>query len=151
MKWDELQNEACPVARGLSVIGDRWTMLVLRDCFMGHRRFDQIQKRLGITRHVLADRLKKLGADGVLRREPYQDRPLRYEYRLTQRGKELYPVMVSLMGWAETHIPPPEGSAFTLVARDTGLPIAPVLIDANSGTKITHRTVTAIRSGRATD
>ncbi|MDX1820935.1 MAG: winged helix-turn-helix transcriptional regulator [Paracoccaceae bacterium] len=143
MRWNDLSEEACPVARGLSVIGDRWTMLVVRDCFLGYRRFEQIQERLGITRHVLADRLRKLEAAGVLRREPYQERPLRHEYRLTDRGKALYPVMVSLIDWANAHVPPPEASSVTLVSRETGAPIAPVLIDANTGETITHRTVNA--------
>ena len=145
MKWNDLQNEACPVARGLSVIGDRWTMLVLRDCFLGIRRFEQIQERLGITRHVLADRLRKLEAAGVLRREPYQERPVRHEYRLTERGKALYPVLVSVIEWANEHVPPPVESSVTLVSRKTGAPIAPVLKDANTGEEITHRTVMALR------
>lgn len=143
MRWNDLSEESCPVARGLSVIGDRWTMLVVRDCFLGYRRFEQIQERLGITRHVLADRLRKLEAAGVLRREPYQQRPLRHEYRLTDRGKALYPVMVSLIDWANTHVPPPGATSVTLISRDTGAPIAPVLIDAHTGEKITHRTVNA--------
>lgn len=143
MKWNELQNEACPVARGLSVIGDRWTMLVLRDCFLGFRRFEQIQGRLGVTRHVLADRLRKLEAAGVLRREPYQERPLRHEYRLTERGKGLYPVLVSVIEWANAHVLPPNDPSVILVSRETGAPIAPVLVDAKTGKEITHRTVTA--------
>ena len=65
MRWSELKDQQCPVARGLSVIGDRWTMLVLRDCFQDVRRFDDFQKRLGITRHVLADRLRKLEEAGA--------------------------------------------------------------------------------------
>lgn len=146
MKWNELHNAACPVARGLSVIGDRWTMLVLRDCFLGIRRFEQMQERLGITRHLLAERLRKLEASGVLRREPYQDRPVRYEYRLTDRGKALYPVLISVIEWANEHAPPPDRSSVTLVSRKTGEPIAPVLIDANTGEEITHRTVTALVS-----
>lgn len=145
MKWNDLQTEACPVARGLSVIGDRWTMLVLRDCFLGVRRFEQMQERLGITRHVLTDRLRTLEAAGVLRREPYQERPVRHEYRLTDRGKALYPVLVSLIEWANAHVPAPGEPSVTLVSRKTGEPIAPVLVDANTGETITHRTVTALR------
>jgi len=143
MRWNDLADEACPVARGLSVIGDRWTMLVLRDCFLGVRRFEQMQERLGITRHVLADRLRKLEAAGVLRREPYQQRPLRHEYRLTDRGKALYPVLVSLIDWANANVPAPGEPSVTLISRETGQPIAPVLVDANTGMQITHRTVNA--------
>ena len=142
MKWNDLHTEACPVARGLSVIGDRWTMLVVRECFFGIRRFDQMQERLGITRHVLADRLRKLEKDGVLRREAYQERPVRYEYRLTESGKTLYPLLVSLIDWADSNVPTSESSV-TLISRETGIPIAPKLIDANSGDEITHRTVRA--------
>jgi DNA-binding HxlR family transcriptional regulator len=143
MRWNDLADETCPVARGLSVIGDRWTMLVLRDCFLGYRRFDQMHARLGITRHVLADRLRKLEAAGVLRREPYQERPLRHDYRLTERGKALYPVLVTLIDWANTHLPPPGAPAVTLIARDSGAPVTPVLIDADSGMEITLRSVNA--------
>lgn len=146
MKWNDLQTEACPVARGLSVIGDRWTMLVLRDCFLGVRRFEQMQERLGITRHVLADRLRKLEANGVLRRERYQERPPRHEYRLTERGKALYPVLVSVIEWANAHVPPTGAPSVTLVSRETGEPILPVLVDVNTGKEITYRTVTALGS-----
>ncbi|PTX05207.1 winged helix-turn-helix transcriptional regulator [Pararhodobacter aggregans] len=146
MKWDELKDQSCPVARGLSVIGDRWTLMVLRDCFLGIRRFEAMQARLGITRHVLADRLRKLEADGVLRREAYQERPTRYEYRLTEKGKALYPVLVALIGWAEDHVPPEGETAITLVSRETGERIEPVLTDARTGRPITHRDVTAVRN-----
>lgn len=141
MRWDELADQACPVARALSVVGDRWTMLVLRDCFLGVRRFDQIQQRLGITRHVLADRLKKLEAAGVLRREVYQARPLRYEYRLTEKGKALYPVLVTLIDWANTHVPTDRKSPVTLRSKENGEPIKPRLIDANTGSEITTRAI----------
>ncbi|MCA0873924.1 helix-turn-helix transcriptional regulator [Seohaeicola saemankumensis] len=143
MKWDELRQENCPVARGLSVIGDRWTMMVLRDCFLGIRRFEEMQARLGITRHVLADRLRKLAAEGVLRRDQYQERPPRFEYRLTDKGKALYPVLVALIDWAERNVPAKGETAITLLSRETGEEICPVLTDAKTGQKITHRSVTA--------
>ena len=116
-------------------------MLVLRDCFLGIRRFDDMQSRLGITRHVLADRLRKQETSGVLRREKYQDRPERFEYRLTERGKALYPVLISLIAWAEDNVPAPGTSSLRLVSRETGEEIAPVLTDARTGQRITHRDV----------
>jgi DNA-binding HxlR family transcriptional regulator len=140
MKWNELKDEACPVARGLSVIGDRWTMLVLRDCFRGVRRFDEIQANLGVTRHVLADRLRKLESAGVLKRVQYHDRPPRFEYRLTDAGKALHPVMITLVDWANTHIPVEGG--LTLHRREDGALLRPVLVDESEGTRITHRNVT---------
>jgi len=143
MRWNDLREEACPVARGLSVVGDRWTMLILRDCFQGIRRFEQMQERLGITRHVLSDRLKKLESAGVLHRVPYQQRPTRHEYRLTESGKALYPVIVTLVDWANTNVPARAGSSVVLVDRETGEPIAPRLVDTRSGREITPLTVGA--------
>ena len=140
MRWNELKDEACPVARGLSVVGDRWTMLVLRDCFRGVRRFEAFQKRLGITRHVLADRLRKLEEAGVLERRLYQSRPPRHEYRLTEKGLALHPVLVTLVAWAEAW-EPKEGSVSRLVAAGTGQPVEPVLVDARTGERVTHHSL----------
>ena len=140
MRWNELGDEACPVARGLSVVGDRWTMLVLRDCFRGVRRFEGFQRRLGITRHVLADRLRKLEEAGVLERRLYQERPPRHEYRLTDKGLALHPVLVTLVAWAERW-EPREGAGSRLVAAGTGLPVEPVLVDARTGEPVTPRSI----------
>ena len=143
MRWSELKSDSCPVARGLSVIGDRWTMLVLRDCFRDVRRFDDFQKRLGITRHVLADRLRKLEEVGVLERRPYQDRPPRHEYRLTEKGLALHPVLVTLVDWADKWEPHPDGSSRRLISRETGEPVDPVLTDARTGERLTHCSIRA--------
>jgi DNA-binding HxlR family transcriptional regulator len=104
MRWRELRNEPCSIARTVSVIGDRWTLLVLRDCFLGVRRFEAFQDRLGMPRPVLAARLRKLVQAGVLRKERYQARPHRYEYRLTKKGLELYPVMMAIVHWGDAHM-----------------------------------------------
>jgi DNA-binding HxlR family transcriptional regulator len=104
MRWDALNKETCSVARAVSVIGDRWTLLVLRDCFLRVRRFEAFQERLGITRHVLADRLRKLVKAGVLERVQYQSNPRRFEYRLTAKGVDLHPVLMSLVHWGDTHM-----------------------------------------------
>ncbi len=143
MRWSDLKSETCPVARGLSVIGDRWTMLILRDCFRGIRRFDEFQARLGVTRHILADRLKKLEEDGVLARRQYQDRPVRHEYRLTEKGLALHPVLATLVHWADTWEPHPNRSGPRLVSRETGALVEPVLIDGNTGERLTHRSFRA--------
>ena len=103
MKWERLSREPCPVARTVAVIGDRWTLLLLRECFLGVRRFDVFQARLGISRTIITDRLNALVTEGVLSREPYQDRPLRHEYRLTHKGLELYPVLMSMVQWGNAH------------------------------------------------
>ncbi len=146
MRWQELKDEACPVARAMSVIGDRWTLLVLRDCFRGVRRFEAFQERLGITRHVLADRLRKLVDAGVLSREPYQDGPVRYEYRLTETGRAFHPVLVTLMAWGEKVVPcDGETPPLRLVSRATGEPVRPVVVDEATGEPITPSNVRAER------
>ena len=103
MKWDELPKQPCSVARTVAVIGDRWTLLILRDCFLGVRRFEAFQERLGISRTIIADRLRLLVDEGVLRREAYQERPIRYEYRLTPKGLDLHPVVMAIVAWGDRH------------------------------------------------
>ena len=96
-------GENCSIAGALEVIGDRWTLLVLREVFLRNRRFEDIQRRLGVARNVLTDRLGRLVDDGVLERVRYQERPERFEYRLTDKGLDLWPVLVSLMQWGDKH------------------------------------------------
>lgn len=103
MKWNELSNENCSLARSLAVIGDRWTLLILRDAFLRVRRFDDFQERLGIARRVLAERLAELVEHGVFEKVAYQELPTRYEYRLTKKGLGLYPVILSLVHWGDAH------------------------------------------------
>ena len=141
MRWRDLKDEPCSVARTLSVIGDRWTLLILRDCFRGTRRFERLQESLGVTRHVLSDRLRKLEAAGVLERVQYQERPPRHEYRLTERGLDLQPVLLSLVGWADAHLPVEGGPPLVYEFRDDGAPIEPVMTDARSGRRITPRNI----------
>ncbi|WP_278923309.1 winged helix-turn-helix transcriptional regulator [Pseudophaeobacter profundi] len=141
MKWHDLNEDACPLARAMGVVGDRWTLLILRECFLGVRRFDGFQKRLGVTRHLLAERLKRLETMGVLERRPYQQRPLRHEYRLTPSGKSFAPVLLAMQGWAEHNLPSPTPTPFTFVTRDSGAEVDPVVIDRKSGQELTHRTV----------
>lgn len=109
MKWNELSSENCSLARSLAVLGDRWTLLVLRDAFLRVRRFDDFQSRLGIARRVLTDRLAALVEHGVMEKVAYQERPTRYEYRLTEKGLALYPVMLSLVHWGDAYYAGSEG------------------------------------------
>jgi DNA-binding HxlR family transcriptional regulator len=117
MRWNELSDESCSVARTVSAIGDRWTILVLRDCFLRVRRFEQFQERLGITRHILADRLRKLVKLKILMRVPYQKKPLRHEYRLTERGLALHPVLLALAHWGDAYMAGPRGKPLLFVHR----------------------------------
>ena len=104
MQWNELDQQPCSMARTLSVIGDRWTLLILRDCFLKVRRFDDFQARLGISRPILADRLQKLVDNFVLTKVPYQQNAPRYEYRLTPKGLDLYPVILAIVHWGDVHM-----------------------------------------------
>jgi DNA-binding HxlR family transcriptional regulator len=97
-------NQACSIARTLELIGDRWTLLIIRDAFMGVRRFEVFQRSLGIARNVLTDRLDRLVEAGILRRELYQERPDRYEYRLTRKGVDLWPVIITTIKWGDKHV-----------------------------------------------
>jgi DNA-binding HxlR family transcriptional regulator len=101
MRWRDVGEQTCSIARALSVVGDRWTLLVLREAFLRTRRFEDFQERTGAARNVLSDRLEKLAGHDVLERRPYQERPTRYEYRLTDKGLDLYPVMMALVGWGD--------------------------------------------------
>jgi DNA-binding HxlR family transcriptional regulator len=101
MRWSEIDQQDCSVAKALSVVGDRWTMLILKEAFMRVRRFEDFQERTGAPRPVLAERLKDLVDDGVLERRAYSERPTRYEYRLTEKGRDLWPVLVSLLRWGD--------------------------------------------------
>ncbi|EBA15132.1 transcriptional regulator, putative [Roseobacter sp. SK209-2-6] len=141
MKWHDLSEEACPLARAMGVVGDRWTLLILRECFLGVRRFDHYQKRLGITRHLLAERLKRLESMGLLEKRPYQERPLRHEYRLTMSGKEFAPVLLAMQHWAQRNLPSEEPMPFAFVSRESEKVVEPVVTDRDSGEELNHRTV----------
>lgn len=104
MKWNDLSSENCSLARALAVVGDRWTLLVLREAFLKTRRFEDFQSRLGIARRVLTERLAGLVDNGVLEKVAYQQRPLRHEYRLTDKGMALYPVILGLVHWGDAHL-----------------------------------------------
>ena len=101
MSWDEIGDTPCPIARTLAVVGDRWTMLIVRELFTGTRRFEDFQAQTGISPHLLSTRLKRLEADGIVRRQAYSAHPPRHEYRLTEKGLDLYPLILGLRAWGE--------------------------------------------------
>ncbi|HLZ66909.1 MAG TPA: helix-turn-helix domain-containing protein [Aliidongia sp.] len=105
---DPAAQTLCPVARAETVVGDRWTVLVLRELFMRTRRFEEIQAQTGATPQMIAARLKKLEADGLVERRVYNKRPLRHEYHLTEKGNAFYPVVLALRAWGETWCKSPE-------------------------------------------
>lgn len=128
MKWDNVGELPCSVARALSIVGDRWTVLILRNAFMRTRRFDDFQKQLGVTRHVLADRLKKLVDAGVFEKQKYSESPVRYEYRLTQKGLDLHPVLMSLAAWGDKWLDEGKGVPLEYIHKTCGHKTSPVLV-----------------------
>ncbi|UAW98195.1 helix-turn-helix transcriptional regulator [Halopseudomonas nanhaiensis] len=141
MRWEELDQQPCSLSRALSVIGDRWTLLILRDCFLGIRRFDAFERRLGVTRHVLADRLKKLVEAQVLVRVAYQQKPLREEYRLTDKGKDLHPVMLALVHWGDRHMADQRGAPVLHRHKACGQLMRPVTVCSECGEAVGVRDV----------
>ncbi|MBW2280062.1 MAG: helix-turn-helix transcriptional regulator [Deltaproteobacteria bacterium] len=117
MEWSEVGELPCSIARSLAVVGDRWTLLILREVFSGVTRFDAFRSRLGISRNVLADRLHRLVGEGILEMRPYQEAPRRHAYELTEAGADLYPVLLSLMAWGDRWRAGPEGPPIRLVHR----------------------------------
>jgi DNA-binding HxlR family transcriptional regulator len=115
----------CTIGATIGIIGEKWTFLVLREVFNGVRRFDDMQRRTGAPRQVLSDRLARLVERGLLRKVPYQERGQRgrQEYRLTEAGLDLYPVLVALMQWGDRHAAGPAGPPALLTHRDCGEPV----------------------------
>jgi DNA-binding HxlR family transcriptional regulator len=103
MKWQDLSDQDCSVARTLAVIGDRWTLMILRDLFLGATRFEDFQRSLGISRTILSERLQLLESEGVVRKMAYQEKPTRYKYRLTSKGVDLHGVMLTIVGWGDKY------------------------------------------------
>jgi DNA-binding HxlR family transcriptional regulator len=112
----------CNIAGALEIVGEKWTFLVLREAFNGIRRFDDMQRRTGAPRQVLSSRLARLIAEGVLRKVPYQEpgQRRRSEYRLTEKGIDLFPVMASLLAWGDKHAAQPGGPPVVLTHRGCG-------------------------------
>ncbi len=145
MRRTSFADMQCSVARTLEVVGEWWTMLVIREAFNGVRRFDDFQSRLGIARNVLAARLQSLVDHGVLERRQYQDRPPRCEYRLTEKGRDLYPVLVSMLTWGDRWTAGPEGPPITLTHECGHQPDA-TLVCGHCGEKLDARQVRAERN-----
>ena len=136
----------CPIGAAVGIIGEKWTFLVLREAFSGVRRFDDMQRRTQAPRQVLSDRLARLVRDGLLRKVPYQERGQRrrHEYRLTEKGLDLYPILVALMEWGDKHATGPAGPATVLTHRDCGAPVSLQLTCADGHALGSARDVTPV-------
>ncbi len=122
----------CPVARSLERVGEWWSILILRDAVYGLKRFDEFQKSLEIAPNMLTRRLNALVKGGLLKRQRYSDKPPRYEYVLTDRGRDFRPVLLALLAWGNKHFAP-EGPSVQLADRETGAIAEPVVVDRISG------------------
>jgi len=127
MKHGSLAAEPCAIARSVAALGERWTFVILRQSFMGARRFEDYQQGTGIARNILTERLKTLVDHGILARRPYAQHATRtlHEYRLTQKGLDLYPVMISLLQWGNQHGGFADGPPMTLEHLNCGNTIEP--------------------------
>jgi DNA-binding HxlR family transcriptional regulator len=148
MRWNDLADEHCSLSRSLAIIGDRWTLLILREAFLRVRRFDDFQARLGIARRVLAERLAGLVDDGIFDKIAYQDRPVRYEYRLTEKGLGLYPVILSLVHWGDEWLADGRGAPMLHRHKGCGHDFRSVLTCSECGEPVGARDVEA-RPGKA--
>jgi DNA-binding HxlR family transcriptional regulator len=117
--------ENCSIGRTLDVVGEKWTLLVMREAFYGLRRFDEFHRVLGCARNLLSERLKTLVAEGILSQHPYQEpgRRARFEYRLTDKGLDLFPALLALMQWGDRWAADPAGPAVEVHHRDCGQPV----------------------------
>ena len=141
MKWQDLNRENCSLARAMAVVGDRWTLLVLREAFLRVRRFDEFQERLGIARRVLTERLKHLVDHDVLEKVAYSQAPLRHEYRLTEKGLGLYPVIISLVHWGDEHYAGKKGPPLLHRHKACGHDFRAVLTCSECGEAVSARHV----------
>ncbi|MCZ7578374.1 MAG: transcriptional regulator [Dehalococcoidia bacterium] len=144
MRRTSFAEMECSVARTLEVIGEWWTMLVIREAFSGVRRFDDFQGRLGIARNVLAARLQSLVDHGVLERRQYHDRPPRCEYRLTEKGRDLYPVLIAMLTWGDKWTAGEAGPPLRLT-HECGHDPEAILVCSHCGAKLDARQVRAER------
>jgi DNA-binding HxlR family transcriptional regulator len=133
----------CSVAQCLEVVGEWWSMLIIRDAFMGVTRFEDFQRRLGISRNILRDRLTSLVAAGVLVRVPYCEHPPRDEYRLTPKGRDLWPILTTMRQWGDKYAAP-SGPPIEVVHSQCGRATHLEMVCAECGERVTSRDVRAV-------
>ena len=143
MRWNSLAREDCSLARTLAVMGDRWTLMILRDAFLRVRRFEDFEKSLKIARRVMSERLALLVEEGILSKVPYQEKPLRHEYRLTEKGLDLYPAILSLVHWGDKYYAGKEGPPVLHSHNACGRDFRSVLTCSECGEAVAARDVTA--------
>jgi DNA-binding HxlR family transcriptional regulator len=135
MQRKSFSTMQCPIARGLERVGEWWSILILRDAFRGMTRFDEFSDSLGVAPGILTKRLTALTEAGLLERRRYCEHPPRYEYVLTERGRDFRPVLLAMFAWGNRHFPPDAQTA-QIVRTETGEPVDPILIDPATGLRV---------------
>ncbi len=151
MKLSEIGSQECSIARALSVVGDGWMLVILRDAFRGRRRFSEFEEHSGAQSTVISDRLKRMVELGILTRVEYQQFPTRFEYRLTDKGRDLYPALLMLSTWGDKYLDNGNGPPVSYVHTGCGHPTDPRVTCSHCGDEIDVRTLQArpIGDGRA--
>jgi DNA-binding HxlR family transcriptional regulator len=147
MLRNDYPDQSCSVAKSLEVIGERWTLLVVREVMRGRRRFGAMQDSLGIARNVLSARLQRLLAEGILERRAYQESPPRHEYFLTQKGLDLWPALIALRGWGDRYSTGPDGPPSLIVHKDCGGEVSERGICERCGEVLTARDAEEVAVG----
>ncbi len=143
MKLKSFSHLNCSLAQSLEIIGERWTLLILRDAFFGIKRFDAFQQSLGIARNILSARLVRLVEEGILEKRPTEDG--RHEYVLTEKGLDLQPVLLSMTHWGDKYGAGPEGAPVVFIDREKGEPIASMAVHASDGRVLRTREIKAVK------
>lgn len=139
-------DQDCSIARTLEVLGERWTLLIIRDVFNGRRRFDQLQDGLGVARNVLTTRLVRLIDEGVLEKRAYRERPVRYEYFLTEKGLNLWPVLIAMLAWGDRYVPRSDGPPIVVHHKSCDGIVDDRGICAECGERLTARDAYTVRA-----
>lgn len=142
MRRTRFDNDPCPIARVTDLFGDWWTPLVLRDAMYGVRRFEDFQNNLGVSRAVLSQRLSRLVDEGLMDKRPYQERPVRHEYVLTDKGRAAWDVLAAMWRFGADHLwEGDDRPSIEMVFRDTGEPVQPVVVDEATGRPVELRSI----------
>lgn len=149
MQRTDFDTMSCPIARTLARIGERWSVLILRDAYYGMTRFDEFRKSLGIAPNILARRLSDLVDAGLLEKRRYSDKPVRYEYSLTDMARDFRPVMLALIAWGNRYFTS-EGTMLQLVERDSGAPVEQRLVETSTGRTLTPEECRVVAGPAAT-
>lgn len=148
MRRTRFHDSPCPIARATDLIGDWWTPIILRDAFFGRSRFEAFHQGTGVPRAVLAQRLQRLVREGLMERIPYAERPVRYEYRLTDKGRAFFDVLAAMWRWGSDWLWPDTAPSVVLIDRETRQEVRPTMVDEVTGQPLDVRRLRAARARR---